>query len=338
MAGDAPRDLALLPKAHLHVHLESAIRWDTLRDLAAVHGVPVPDPPAAGRAAFTSFSEFAAHNAAVRDCLRRPADFARIAAEFCADEAAQGVRYVEVTFTAAAHGHRLGSLDAPLVAVLDGLERGSQAYGIICRVVLDHSRRRPVAWARDTLTLATRYAERGVVAIGMAGDEAYPLAPFTPVVEAAADAGLGLVHHAGEMGGAASIREALTVGRADRIGHGIRVLDDPDLVTELRRRALPLEVCPSSNVALGLVDGIGAHPLPAMHAAGLRVTVNTDIPSVAATTLTGEYAALRTHHGYDDAALADLARAAVDAAFAPATVRERLHREIDAWLDVTPPP
>jgi adenosine deaminase len=147
-----------------------------------------------------------------------------------------------------------------------------------------------------------------------------------------------LVHHAGEMGGAASIREALTVGRADRIGHGIRVLDDADLVAEVLQRALPLEVCPSSNVALGLVNGIGAHPLPAMHSAGLRVTVNTDIPAVAATTLTDEYAALRTHHGYDDAALADLARTAVDASFAPLAVRSRLHQEIDAWMDHGPQP
>jgi adenosine deaminase len=334
----ADRDLASLPKAHLHVHLESAIRWDTLRDLGTVHGVPVPDPPVAGGPAFADFSQFAAYNALVRDCLRRPADFARVAEEFCADEAAQGARYVEVTLTAAAHGRRLGSLDAPLAATLDGLARGSDTHGITCRVILDHSRRRPVQWARDTLALATRYAERGVVAIGMAGDEAYPLAPFATVVEAAADAGVRLVHHAGEMGGAASIREALTVGRADRIGHGIRMLDDADLVAEVRRRALPLEVCPSSNVALGLVDGIGAHPLPAMHAAGLWVTVNTDIPSVAATTLTGEYAALRTHHGYDDAALADLARAAVDASFAPSVVRSRLHREIDAWLGLSPRP
>src|SRR5687768_10568696 len=144
------RDLATLPKAHLHVHLESTVRPDTLEELADLHGVEVR----ARTGAFEGFGQFAAHNGLVRDCLRRPEDFRRIAYEFCAEEAAQGTRYAEVTFTAAAHGERLGDPDMPLLAVLDGLAAGQTAHGIECRVIVDHPRKRSVERFEDSLRLA----------------------------------------------------------------------------------------------------------------------------------------------------------------------------------------
>jgi adenosine deaminase len=328
---DRMRDLLLLPKAHLHVHLESTIRGATLREIGAATGVPVPAPPD-GPVVFDGFRQFADHNSLVRTCLRRPEDFHRVAVEFCADEAAQGTRYAEVTFTAASHGERLGDPDMPLKEVLAGLAEGQAAYDIECRVILDHSRRRSVERAWRTFELAERYAGEGVVGIGLAGDEAYPLTPFAEVMDAAHDAGLRLVHHAGELRGPASIREAIHVGHTERLGHGIRVLDDPELVAEVRDRAIPLEICPSSNVTLGLAESFDAHPLPRLRDAGLLVTVNTDIPSVIGTTLTEEYARIRRAFGYDDAALADLSHATIGASFAPAETKERLHAETDAWL------
>lgn len=324
------RDLAGLPKAHLHVHLESAIRPDTLREIGAANGIAVPDR--VGTAFTGGFPAFAEHNALIRACLRRPADFTRIAREFCADEAAQGTRYAEVTVTAAAHGERLGDPELPLVAVLQGLAEGRQAYGVQCRVILDHSRRRPVARAAETVRLATRYAGDGVVGVGLAGEERYPLAPFRSVLDAARAAGLRMVHHAGEACGPESIREALTVGGAQRLGHGIRVLDDDDLTAELRERRIPLEVCPTSNVALGFAPSLAAHPLHRLRAAGLVVTLNADIPAPVGTSLLAEYQRVRDTFGYDDATLAELARAGFDASFAPAATKERLHRETDAWL------
>jgi adenosine deaminase len=326
------RDLSRLPKAHLHVHMESTVRWATLREIGAAAGVEVPGRTGDGPLVFDGFREFADHNALVRSCLRRPADFRRIAVEFCEDEAAQGTRYAEVTFTAASHGERLGRPEMPLEALLQGLAEGQAAYGIECRVILDHSRRRSVDRAWRTLELARRYAPDGIAGIGLAGEESYSLAPFTEVLDAARDAGLHLVHHAGETCGPASIREAIAAGRAERLGHGIRVLDDPDLVAEVRDRAIPLEVCPSSNVALGLAGSFPEHPLPRLRDAGLVVTVNTDIPSIAGTSLTEEYARIREAFGYDDAVLAELSRATIDASFAPAATKERLHRETDSWL------
>jgi len=320
------RDLLSLPKAHLHVHLESTVRWGTLREIGAANGVEVPGEGGA----FGDFASFFARNDLVRDCLRRPDDFRRIAYEFCADESAQGVQYAEVSFTAAGHGERLGDLAMPLQAVLEGLEAGQDAFGVDCRLILDHSRRRSVERAWRTLDLARRHDR--VVAVGLAGDEAHPGDPFTEVFAAARDTGLHVVHHAGEGEGPASIRQAIGSGRTERLGHGIRILEDPDLVEEVRERGIPLEVCPSSNVALGFAASLDAHPLPRLRDAGLLVTLNTDIPALINTSLTTEYTNVRDAFGYDDRVLAELAGNTVTASFAPPETKARLHRAIAAWL------
>ena len=148
------------------------------------------------------------------------------------------------------------------------------------------------------------------------------------MLQAAREAGLHLVHHAGETAGPDSVWEALTLGHAERIGHGIRALEDPELVAELRRRHVPLEVCPSSNVLLGLVPSWKVHPLPLMAEAGLTVTLNTDGESLLAT----EYEHVREAFGFSDAQLADLARASVGASFAPARLKARIMSEITGWL------
>jgi adenosine deaminase len=323
------RDLRALPKAHLHVHVESTIRPDTLRELADANGVPLP-PQAA--VSFPGFRAFADHNALIRACLRRPEDFERIGREYCVDETAQGVGYAEVTFAAGSHGERLGELEMPLAALLRGLAEGCAATGLECRVLLDHSRRRSVDRAWRTLELARRYADQGVIGIGLAGEESYPLAPFAEVCAAAERDGLHRVHHAGEAAGPDSVREALTLGRAERVGHGIRVLDDPALVAELAERGIPLEVCPSSNVVLGFAPSWPEHPLPRLLAAGLTVTLNTDIPLTTGVSLTGEYARARDTFGYSDQVLADLALASVSASFAPEMTTQRLCAGITAWL------
>ncbi len=320
------RDLSALPKVHLHVHLESTVRPGTLKELAAVHGVEVPDKPAS----FNGFRAFADRNSLTRSCLRAAEDFERIAREFCADEAAQGTRYVEVTFTAASHGERLGDLEMPLDAVRKGLTEGGKEHGLQWRLILDHSRRRSVERAMKTLDLAKQYEE--VVAIGMAGEERHSLAPFREVFVRAREAGVHLVHHAGEDAGPESIREAIEIGGAERIGHGIRIVEDPELTAQVAESGIALEVCPSSNVTLGLVPTLPRHPLPRLIEAGLRVTLNTDVPDVTGTTITDEFTRAREVFGYDDASLAQLARNAVEASFAPEETKALLRKEIDGWL------
>lgn len=152
---------------------------------------------------------------------------------------------------------------------------------------------------------------------------------FAEVFAVAAERGVHVVHHAGEACGGPSIRQAITSGRAERLGHGIRVLEDPDLVDAVRRRHIPLEVCPASNVALGCVSSLRAHPLPVLRAEGLLVTVNTDIPLVTGMTLAAEYAAVRDAFGYDDT---ELAGNAVHASFAREHVKAGLREGIARWL------
>jgi adenosine deaminase len=321
------RDLLSLPKANLHVHLEDAIRPRTVAEIAASHDMRLPP----GTPITDSASFFAAHDA-VRNCLLTFADFRRVAVEYCADEAAQGTGYAEVSFTAAGHGERLGDMEMPLRAVLEGLAQGRVDHGLRTRLLLDHSRRRPVERAWATLRLAESYASEGVVAVGLSGDESYPGDPFTAVFRAARAAGLHVVHHAGEAAGPASIRQAITAGRAERLGHGIRVLDDDELVAEVGALGIPLEVCPHSNVLLGLVPSLAEHPLPRLLDAGLLVTLNTDIPAMTGAGLAEEYRQLRDTFGYSDTVIAGVARSGVRASFAPADVKAQLVSKIDAWL------
>lgn len=324
------RSLIDLPKVHLHVHLESTIRSATLVEIGAGHGIDVPPEVSDGPFSFDGFRPFADQNSRVRECLRAPEDFHRIAVEFCADEAAQGARYAEAMFTAASHGERLGDLEMPLAAVLDGLAEGRRRFGVEVGLILDHSRRRSVERAWRTVELASRYP--GVVGLGLAGDEAYPAAPFAEVFARARELGLRVAHHAGECAGPESVREAVRVGSAERIGHGVSVLADPEVLAEVRDLGMALEVCPSSNVALGLVASLPEHPLPRLVAAGLAVTLNTDIPNVTGTTLTGEFELARSVFGFDDEVLAGFAAASVRASFAPDGVKRELLAGVARWL------
>ncbi|WP_325050932.1 adenosine deaminase [Actinokineospora spheciospongiae] len=317
----------MLPKALLHVHLESAMRASTVAELARRYGVAVP----VLGGPFAGFREFADRGSAVRGLLREAGDFARVAEEFCVDQAADGVGYVEVTFTAASHGERVGDVEMPLAAVVEGLGRGCARTGLVVRVVLDHSRRRSVGRLAATVGLAERFGE-WVVGVGVAGEERYPLAPFAGVLGRARELGLRMVHHAGEQCGAWSVAEAVRVGCADRVGHGLSVLEDVELVAEVRDRGVGLEVCPASNVELGLVGSVGVHPLPRLLEAGLVVSLNTDVPAMTGVSLSGEFALVRSELGFSDGELAGLARAGVESSFAPAVVKERLVGGIGAWL------
>ncbi len=327
------RPLEGLPKTHLHVHLEGAIRPATLADIADRHGATPPESVRDGRYAFVDLAGFFADYQRVRECLREPADFRRIAFELCQDEAAQGVRYAEVTFTPAFHALRLGDWDMPVAAVLDGFAAGEADFGIRCRLILDHSRRRPYELAQRTLELAIHYRERGVVGFGLGGPEhGYPPEPYAPLFERAVDAGLHSVPHAGEAAGPSSIRGALQALRAERLGHGVRILEDTELVAEVRERGIPLEVCPSINIATGLYPSTPEHPLPRLLEAGLVVTLNADVPAMIATSVAREYVLAREVFGLDDHRLAAIARAGARAAFMEASARAALEEAIEAWL------
>jgi adenosine deaminase len=325
------RDLLTLPKADLHVHLEGSMRPSTVVELAERHGVELPEGLREGRYVFRDFRHFIDQWVAGLECLREPADFRRIAREFCEDQAAQGVRYAEVSFSLPEHGSRLADWDGPVLAVLEGLADGARS-GITCRMYVDLVRGLPMELSRLALASAIRHREDGVFAVGLGGDERHPPERYRDLFREALDAGLRSLPHAGETAGPESIRGALDALGADRLGHGIRALEDPTLVEELRERRIPLDVCPTSNVMTRVVPSLEDHPLPRLLEAGLHVTVNDDDPSMFSSSLSDEYEVLRRVFGFRDEGLAELALAGLRASFAPEPLRASLEHDIERWL------
>jgi adenosine deaminase len=328
------RSLRTLPKTDLHVHFQGSARAETVRELAEKNSVPLPSSLAAGRYAFADFPDFLLQYSYVCASLQTPADLHRVAIEICEDEAVSGVRYAEVTLTILGYGERG---DDSVQAVLDGFAEGEERTGVQARLVLDIVRGFPLDAARPTLDTALRFAGEGVVALGLGGDEQHPPEPYEALFREAIAAGLKSVPHAGEAAGPASIRGALDALGAHRLGHGFRVLEDLELLAEVRERRIPLESCPTSNVKTGIVRTFAEHPFRDLVEAGLVVTLNSDDPAMFDVSLLDEYEAARGV-GFDDRELADIARAGVQSAFLAPASQETLMTEIDAWLAGAPDP
>ncbi len=328
------RSLLALPKTDLHVHFQGSARATTVRELAARNDVPLPSSLAAGRYAFTDFGDFLLQYSSVCASLRTPDDVRRVALEICEDEAASGVRYAEVTLTLQGYGDRCDDI---VRAVLEGFAEGEAQTGVCARLVLDIVRGFPIDVVRPTVDTAMAFAGDGVVALGLGGDERHPPEPYEDLFHEAIAAGLKSVPHAGEAAGPESIRGALGALGADRLGHGFRVLEDPELVAEVRDRRIPLECCPTSNVKTGIVPTFAEHPFRELIDAGLFVTLNSDDPAMFEVSLLDEYESLRAL-GSTDPELAAIARAGVEAAFLDGSAQEALIDEITAWLAATPEP
>ena len=326
-------DLQALPKVELHVHLEGTIRPETAVALARRHGespdrvLPLVDGGYPTR--YETFDQFVELYLAVSTQVRTPDDLAVIAADFARHQAAQGVRYSEATFTATTHVRNGMEPRAMWQAVADGLAEVPETR---VSLIVDAVRNFGTPNGHDTVALVEDAGDAPVVALGLAGTEtAAPCGDF-PMLRPAADRlGLGLVVHAGEIGPAAEVAAALDLLAADRIGHGIAVVDDPDVLSRVVADEVPLEVCPTSNVVLGTVADHDAHPFPRLWAAGANVTVNSDDPPFFGTTLTDELRHAERLAGLERADLALLQRRAVDASFLPAPARRALMAELDAW-------
>jgi adenosine deaminase len=327
------RDLRSLPKAELHIHLEGSIRVATIRELADRYGV---DPPSALGSddtwLFDGFEGFIDQYGRVCDLLRDLEDFRRIAYELCGDLANQGVRYAEAIFSPAQHARRLGDWFGPIEAVLDGLAAGERDAGVVVRLEPDFIRDYGEEEALGTLEVALKYAGRGVVAVNSAGSERHPADRFAHLMQRAIDAGLPSVPHAGEWAGPENVWETLATLRPSRIGHGVRSIEDPALVRHLADIGIPLEVCPSSNVATGVFASLEEHPFPRLREAGVVVTLNSDDPAMFGSWLCDEYAIARDVFGYGDVDLAEIARTGVRSSFADDALQATVIRDIDNWI------
>lgn len=321
--------LLRMPKVELHVHLEGSMRPAVLLQLARRNGVALPADDEAGLARWFKFSDFEHFVQVYLTCskaLRTPEDFKLLAADFLAEQARQNIVYTEAHFTIGTHLTNGADGEELAAALEEAIREGEERLGVRLRLIPDIVRNVP-AMADATLEWALAGRGRGVVALGLSGSEArFPSEPFREHFATAAREGLRSVAHAGEHAGPASIRSVLEACGAERIGHGVRAVEDPALVAELRDRRIPLEVCPSSNVCLGVVPDLAHHPFDRLRQAGCRVTVNSDDAPFFDTTLTDEYLRLHQTFGYGPAELADLALAGLSAAFLSEAERAALAR------------
>lgn len=313
----------------------------TLLELARRHRVRLPAADAAGLARwfrFRDFDHFVEVYLAISDCLREPEDFHRLALDFLAGQARQGVVYTEAHFSVSTHlasgADGDGLLDALAAAIAEGEKRHSTVLRLIPDIVRNQDRDR----ADATVEWAIEAHRRGLaVAMGLGGIEVgHPSGRFAEHFAAAAAAGLHRVAHAGEHGGPDSVRETLEQVAPERIGHGVRSIEDSALVAELAARRLPLEVCPASNLRLGVYGSIAEHPFDRLRRADVAVTVNSDDPPLFSTTLEEEYLRLAAAFGYGIDDLADLAAASFEHSFLPPAEREEWRRQVYA-VDATSP-
>jgi aminodeoxyfutalosine deaminase len=285
------------PKIELHVHLEGTVRARTLLQIARRNRVALPADSVEGLAALYEFRDFA-HFLEVwlltTGALRTEQDFRQVVTDYAGEAASHGAVYLEGIFTPAEAAARGVAWDAVFTGYCDGAQQARERHGVEVRLTPDIPRGFPLAAAELTARYAIKYRDRGVVGVGLGGDDArFPPQPYAPAFALARDGGLGSVPHAGEAAGPASIRGALDALGADRIRHGIRAVDDPGLLRELAGRGTVLDVCPISNLRTGVVPSLAAHPLPDLVAAGVRCSVSTDDPAMFGTDLTADYAAAR---------------------------------------------
>jgi adenosine deaminase len=333
------RDLLELPKAHLHLHFTGSMRHSTLLELAARDGIALPDqlveewPPTLSAADEKGWFRFQRLYDVARSVLRTEDDVRRLVREAAEDDVRDGGRWLEIQVDPSGYGARFGGITAFTDLVLDAVREASTATGLGMAVVIAANRTRHPLDARTLARLAGQYAGRGVVGFGLSNDERRgSTADFAAAFRIADRAGLLLAPHGGELRGPEHIRVCLDALGADRLGHGVRAAEDPALLDRIVAAGVALEVCPVSNVALGVYSDLTSVPLPTLLEAGATVALGADDPLLFGSQLAGQYATMRAAHELTEEQLAELARMSIRASRAPEDVRSRALADIDGWL------
>jgi adenosine deaminase len=331
--------LAALPKAHLHLHFTGSMRHQTLLELAGRDGIHLPEqlvsdwPPKLSAADEKGWFRFQRLYDVARSVLRTEDDVRRLVREAAEDDVRDGGRWLEIQVDPSGYAATFGGITAFTDLVLDAVAKASRETGLGMAVVIAANRTRHPLDARTLARLAAQYAGRGVIGFGLSNDERRgSTADFARAFAIAERAGLLLAPHAGELRGPDHVRTCLDALGPGRLGHGVRSVEDPTLLEEIVRRGIALEVCPVSNVALGVYTDLTSVPLPELLDAGATVALGADDPLLFGSRLAAQYATMRAAHELTDAQLAELARMSFRASRAPSDVVERASVDIDAWL------
>lgn len=337
------RDVSELPKAHLHLHFTGSMRPSTLLELADKYGVRLPEtltealvsgePPKLRATDERGWFRFQRLYDAARSCLRRPEDIQRLVREAAEEDIKDGSGWLEIQVDPSGYAARFGGLTPTVELMLDAVREASEATGVGIGVVIAANRTRHPLDAKTLARLALQYTDQGVVGFGLSNDERRGRAyDFEGAFRIARRGGLISAPHGGELLGPASVRECLETLHADRIGHGVRAVEDPALLEQIVQRGVTLEVCPASNVGLGVAETAADVPVRRLYEAGASIALGADDPLLFGSRLAVQYELARTEHGFSDAELADLARQSIRASMAPEDVRKRLLAGVDAWL------
>ena len=333
------RDLHTLPKAHLHLHFTGSMRHETLLELAERDHISLPDslvsqwPPHLSAADEKGWFRFQRLYDVARSVLRTEDDVRRLVREAAEDDVRDGGRWLEIQVDPSGYAARFGGITAFTDLVLDAVADASARTGLGIGVVIAANRTRHPLDARTLARLAAQYAGRGVVGFGLSNDERRgSTADFSGAFAIAERAGLALLPHGGELRGPEHVQVCLDELRPDRLGHGVRSAEDPDLLARVVDAGIALEVCPVSNVALGVYTDLTSVPLPILLEAGATVALGADDPLLFGSRLAGQYATMRAAHDLDDPTLAELARMSVRASRAPEEVKAGLLGDVDRWL------
>ncbi|MGB3829312.1 MAG: adenosine deaminase [Ornithinimicrobium sp.] len=342
------RPLGDLPKAHLHLHFTGSMRIATLRDLARQHDMRLPQalmgqwPPTLSARDARGWFRFQRLYDAARSCVRTEADMRRVVREAAEDDAREGSRWLELQVDPTSYAPLVGGITPALEIVLDEAASVSRTVGTEVAVVVAASRMKHPYDARALARLAARHAGIGpgsVVGFGLSNDEHRGATrDFGRAFAIARNAGLASVPHAGELLGPEHVREAMHALLPDRLGHGVRSAEDPAVLAQVVERGVILEVCPTSNVALGVYPHLSEVPLRQLLDAGASVALGADDPLLFGSRLGDQYESARRDHGMDDTALAALARSSISGSRAPRHTKTRLLAGVDAWLDDSPDP
>lgn len=333
------RPLTTLPKAHLHLHFTGSMRHSTLLELAEREGIHLPSalvdqwPPRLSAADEKGWFRFQRLYDVARSVLRTPDDVRRLIREAAEDDVADGAVWTEIQVDPSGYAGLFGGITAFTELVIDAVREASRTTGLQMSVIIAANRTRHPLDARTLARLAAQYAGRGVHGFGLSNDERRgDTAAFAPAFAIAARAGLIATPHGGELRGPDHVRQCLEHLSPRRLGHGIRATEDPRLLEAIAESGIALEVCPASNVALGVYGTIDEVPVREVMAAGIDVALGADDPLLFGTRLAGQYALLRAAQGFTDAELAELARRSLRASHAPDELRARALRDVDAWL------
>jgi adenosine deaminase len=322
--------MANLPKAELHVHLEGTAPPELVTRIAARNGLDLPEALLGvdGRFRYTDFLDFLRTYDMAASVIRTGEDYRDITYEYLCSCARGGAIYVELT-ASPDHARLVGmSDDEHWDGIARGIDDARRDTGIEGRILVSAVRNFGVEKALRVAEHAASDPHPYVVGFSMAGDEAgFPAGDFAEVYEVVAGAGLGCTIHAGEWAGPPSVRAALELP-VTRISHGVRAIEDPALVSELAERGIVLECCPTSNVVLGIYGSYEEHPLPALRAAGVRVTLGSDDPPYFGATIGGEYAVCAARMGFDEDELRTMTTTAIDAAFCDEELKAALRNRL----------